>query len=153
MKRQEASVHARPRGFTLMELMIVVTIVAILAGVAIPSYQQYTRKAHRSQAAQILLNIQSREEQYMLDARSYTDVLGSSGLNIVQESFTCTPATATTCTNTFYTVSVTIPSPQTTPPSYTVNAVPITTSAQAGDGTLSLTSAGARTRSTGDGKW
>ena len=147
------------RGFTLIELMIVVTIMAIIAAVAIPSYQQYNKRANRSQAAQIMLTIQNREEQYILDARQYTNILGSTGLNVAQEGYTCTPATtATTCTNNFYTVSVTVVAG--TPPTYTITAVPRAGTYQDGgstpansDGTLSLTSAGIRSRSMGDGKW
>ena len=142
----------RSGGFTLVELMIVVAIVAVLAAVAIPSYRSYNMKANRSAAAQMMLSISNREEQYILDARAYTSVLGSSGLNITQDGWTCTPATtATTCTNNFYTVSVAVTAG--TPPTYTVSAVPITGKYQTSDGTLTLTSAGVKTRSAGDLKW
>lgn len=40
----------RQRGFTLIEVMIVVAIVAILASVALPSYNQYVQRTHRSNA-------------------------------------------------------------------------------------------------------
>jgi len=164
MKCKEAFLSTRPRGqsaggFTLIELMIVVTILAILAAIAYPSYQKYNMRANRSQAAQLMLTIQNREEQYILDARAYTNILGTTGLNVAQEGFTCTPATtATTCTNNFYTVSVTVVAG--TPPTYTITGVPKAGTYQDGgsnpantDGTLSLTSAGIRSRSAGDGKW
>ncbi|MEO7152883.1 MAG: prepilin-type N-terminal cleavage/methylation domain-containing protein, partial [Burkholderiaceae bacterium] len=38
----------RSRGFTLIELMIVVAIVSILAAIAVPSYQDYVRKGRRA---------------------------------------------------------------------------------------------------------
>jgi type IV pilus assembly protein PilE len=139
------------RGFSLIELMVVVVVVSILAAIAIPSYQNYNKRANRSQAAQTMLSIQNREEQYLLDARAYTDILGSSGLNISQDGWTCAPATATTCTNNFYTVSVTVVAG--TPPTYTITAVPIAGKYQESDGTLQLSSAGLRSRSTGDFKW
>jgi type IV pilus assembly protein PilE len=40
----------RPTGFTLIEVMIVVAVVALLAGIALPSYQEYVRRAHRAHA-------------------------------------------------------------------------------------------------------
>jgi type IV pilus assembly protein PilE len=58
-------------GFTLIELMIVVVVVAILTTIALPSYQQYIRKANRSVAQQYMLDIASRQEQYRLDRFQY----------------------------------------------------------------------------------
>ena len=40
------------RGFSLMELMVVIAIIAILVGIAIPSYSAYTKRAHFTQAIQ-----------------------------------------------------------------------------------------------------
>jgi type IV pilus assembly protein PilE len=134
---------ARSTGFTLIELMIVVSVVAILAAVAIPSYRNYNIRANRSQAAQILLTISNREEQYLLDARAYTDVLGSSGLNIKQDNWSCGGSTSTTCTNSFYTVTVTPAVGP--PPTWSATAVPIAGSYQAPDGTLALSSDGTKT--------
>ena len=149
MKSNKAIRYGRSQGgFTLIELMIVVAVVAILAMVAFPSYQNYNRKANRSQASQLMLAIQNREEQYILDARAYTDKLGTGGLNMKQDSFTCTDAS---CINNFYTVTVAVTAG--TPPTYTITATPIAGKYQASDGNMTLTSAGVRTRSAGDGKW
>ena len=167
MKRKEAFLGPRASGFaaggfTLIELMIVVTIMAIIAAVAVPSYRNYNKRANRSAAAQLLLNIQNREEQYVLDARSYLGNLGSGGLNIVSEGWTCTNDTAvpstSSCSNSFYVVSVTLSAGP--PISYSIAAVPKATTYQGGfgvaadsDGTLTLTGAGTRSRSAGDFKW
>ena len=138
-------------GFTLIELMIVVAVISALAAIAVPSYRSYNMKANRSSAAQMLLTISNREEQYLLDARAYTDVLGSSGLNVSLDCWTCSNTVATGCTNNFY--RVTVSAPGGTPPTYTVTAVPDSTKYQASDGNLTLTSAGVKTRSAGDGNW
>jgi len=66
---------ARARGFTLIEVMITVAIVAILAGVALPSYREHVRKSRRAEAQAYLMALASRQQQFLLDRRSYaTDV-------------------------------------------------------------------------------
>lgn len=158
MKCAEALVDPRAatrkaRGFTLIELMIVIAVLGAIIAAAIPSYRQYNMRANRSGAAQVMLNIQNREEAYLLDARAYTDVLGSSGLNIVQDGWTCSNTPATGCSNNFYTVTVTKPHPTLPAPSYLITATPIAGKYQVDDGNLTLTNTGTRLRSAGDGKW
>lgn len=78
----------RVRGFTLIEVMIAVVIVAILAGLAVASYQGYVRESNRSEAWSLLLQIQSGEEKYFLQNSTYTGDLtdpptaGGLGLNL-----------------------------------------------------------------------
>jgi len=50
------------KGFTLVELMIVIAIVAILMALAIPSYTQYIRKSNRGEAQQLLMNWANNQE-------------------------------------------------------------------------------------------
>ena len=58
-------------GFTLLELMIVVMIAAVLAAIAIPSYQAYIAKAHKSKAQSEMLKIAERLENYKGKQLSY----------------------------------------------------------------------------------
>jgi type IV pilus assembly protein PilE len=57
--------RSRLRGFTLVELMIVVVIGAILLGIAVPSYMSSIRKTRRSEAKTALLELAGREERYL----------------------------------------------------------------------------------------
>jgi prepilin-type N-terminal cleavage/methylation domain len=59
----------RTRGFTLLEIMIVVAIVGILAAVVLPSYQNQMRKSRRASAQSHLMDIASKEQAYFLDTR------------------------------------------------------------------------------------
>ena len=51
------------KGFTLIELMVVVVIVAIFAAIAIPSYQEYVRRANASQAQQEIQRLATELER------------------------------------------------------------------------------------------
>ncbi len=59
------------RGFTLIELMIVIAIVGILAGVGYPAYANYVKKAQRADAIHALLTESGRMEEYYLNNDTY----------------------------------------------------------------------------------
>src|SRR5574339_351791 len=67
------------RGFSLVELLIIVAIISILAGMAYPSYTDYMRKSRRSDGKTLLTGIAARQEQYYLDNKSYTSNLSLLG--------------------------------------------------------------------------
>lgn len=135
----------RHAGFTLIELMVVVAVIGILAGVAFPSYQQYVRKGNRSSAQQLMLEIASKQTQYILDAREYTAIMGTGGLNIgSRDGWTCTAtATQPQCSNTKYTLAVTVDNTA-TPPTFSMTATAI--ASQIPDGNLTYNNLGAKTR-------
>lgn len=136
-----ARAPGRTGGFTLIELMVVVAVIGILAGIAWPSYQEYVRRSNRSAAQQLMLEISNRQQQYIVDARQYTATLGSGGLNIgSKDGWTC----ATNCTNSHYTLSAAVDNTA-TPPTFTLTATP-SGGLQSGDGTLTLDSLGNKRR-------
>jgi type IV pilus assembly protein PilE len=67
-----SATSARHRGFTLIELMIVVVIASILVGIAVPSYTSQVRKSRRTDARNALMDIASREERYLSVTNSYS---------------------------------------------------------------------------------
>lgn len=71
----------RQRGFTLLELMVVVAIVGILAAMAYPSYQESVRRANRTDAKNALLELGARQERYRFGRNAYTPTIGDLGLS------------------------------------------------------------------------
>lgn len=133
-----AAAH-RSAGFTLVELMVVLTIIAIVIAVAYPAYLDHLRKGRRAAAQAFLVETASRQQQYLLDARSYAVGAGAlAALNIT------IPADVTP----YYSVAIE-PAAPTVPPTYRLIATPVAGSTQAPDGALVLDHDGGRTH---DGK-
>jgi len=127
----------RAAGFTLVELMIAVAVVAILTSIALPSYALYVKKSRRGEAESALMDIAQREQQYLLDARAYAPDTAALGTTV--------PADVTA----YYTIQIcqtAVPCavPGGTPPTFAVIATPIAGTAQAGDYTLTLDHTGAK---------
>jgi type IV pilus assembly protein PilE len=70
-------------GFSLIELMIVVAIIGLLVGIAMPAYQAHTLRAHRADAQAELLDMAARQERFIAQNNTYTtDVSAAAGLSM-----------------------------------------------------------------------
>ena len=125
---------ARVRGFTLLELMIVVAVVAILAAIAYPSYQDQIRKSRRAQAKADLVEYAALAERFHTTNNTYEGfslpVTVSPREAGAAVHYNLTPAGAFTTANTF-----------------TITATPTTGQSADRCGTLSLNQAGVKTES------
>jgi len=123
------------RGFTLIELMIVVAIVAVLAMIAYPSYSRQVQKSRRAQAKADLTELAQGLEREFTANRDYT------GYTL---AFATSPRDAGT------TVAYNIAIDQLTASTYRLTAVAAGPQASDQCGDLTLTNTGAKTPSSGD---
>jgi type IV pilus assembly protein PilE len=73
MRPHSYKLSHRSGGFTLIEVMVTVAIVAILAAIAVPNYQDYVRRGRIVEATTALADLRAKLEQYFLDNRRYND--------------------------------------------------------------------------------
>jgi type IV pilus assembly protein PilE len=78
------------RGFTLIEVMIVVAIIAILATIALPSYSDYVKRGKITEATTALSDMRTRYEQYFLDKRTYVGGCALFGASVAAQAKTFT---------------------------------------------------------------
>jgi type IV pilus assembly protein PilE len=124
----KASTQHESRGFTLIELMIVVVIATILISIAVPLYSSQVRQSRRTEARQAILDLAGREERYFsTNGANYTTTATALGYGSLP----------TTVGSGYYTVAVCspacAPSTVTTTPSFSVTATPVAGLSQAGD--------------------
>lgn len=133
-------------GFTLIELMITVAIIAVLTAIAMPSYLGYVRKANRSAAQSYMMSAAARQEQALVDQRSYVAVTSNANFaNLPSASSNpglsyAVPPDVSARYN--LTVALNAACPSGTAVAYCFTATP--TGSQQTDGTLYLASTGAK---------
>jgi type IV pilus assembly protein PilE len=130
-----AKTSGRQKGFTLIELMIVVAVIGILSAIALPSYSQYILRANRADAEAVLTETAQYMERYYTTNSTYDSATlvssvspkGATGGGIKYNiTFSVTP-----------TASV-----------YTLQAAPANSQTSDSCGTLTLSNTGAQTPST-----
>jgi prepilin-type N-terminal cleavage/methylation domain-containing protein len=149
-------------GFTIAELMVTVAIVGILTAIAVPQYNLYLIRANKAAAKAVLMEVSSRQEQYVVQNRAYylnctsacpadpstlptadctavsTAMFSALGVTLPQEALNgynfaiCAPAT--TATNAALSGM----------PTYQVTAIPRSDSIQVGQSTLYVNQFGLR---------
>jgi type IV pilus assembly protein PilE len=97
----------RVRGFTLIELMITIAVVAILASIALPSYTDYMRRSKISEATAALLGMRTRLEQFYQDQRTFAGACVAGTVAPLPAGLKYFTVACTTLTPTQYTVTAT----------------------------------------------
>jgi type IV pilus assembly protein PilE len=135
--RNPQPVGGSQRGFTLIELMVVVVILGILAAIAYPAYRDYVAKSRRSEAKRALLDVAALQEKFYTNSLRYATSLQALGyvapFETDEQNYTLGLVTSASMTD------------------YTVSATPTASGLQKDDvcKTFSLTNTGKKTTNSG----
>jgi type IV pilus assembly protein PilE len=116
------------QGFTLVELMLVVTVIGILAAIVFPNYQEYVMRSNRTEGIALLNDAAARQERYFAQNNAYADTTAKLGYASNQSP------------NKMYTLSIEDVAAGTS--AYTLTVTPTRTDAKCGN--LSINQVGAK---------
>lgn len=134
--KSETGKASKVRGFTLIELMIVVLIVAVIAAVAVPAYSDYIIRANRADASDQITAVMFQQERFQTRNRRYTADLTDLGYG---------SADALPSDEGLYTVMAAACAGESINDCVLVTATPANPGPQINDGPLALDSRGNRT--------
>lgn len=82
-----SSRRPRQHGYTLLELLLTVSIVTIVTSIALPSYQNHVRRSHRGDAMAALMRIANAQEKWYLQNNTYTSSLTDLQVQTTQNGY------------------------------------------------------------------
>ncbi len=117
MQRQSKPARKISKGFTLIELMVAVAVVAILGTIAMSTYTKQVQKSRRTDARSAILDLAGREEKLFSTTNAYSDKPVDLGYGVAADVWPLTIGSG------YYqvTVTVTVP-PAPNPPTYLITA-------------------------------
>jgi type IV pilus assembly protein PilE len=126
-------------GFTLIEVMIAMAIIALLTAIAFPSYQGYVTRSSRSAAQTELLEMANLQEKIYLNTNSYTVSVTASYNGRSDGGLGKTTGTTADGKYALSITPIAIPTQ-----TYVITATPVAGTTQAGDGAMTISSNGTR---------
>lgn len=112
---------SRDQGFTLIELMITIVVVAILTAIALPQYSNYVQRARRADAKTALLELAARQERFFAVNNAYTN----NAANLGYGAGAAFPVNVSSGSTSYYTLATTVTAGSaTTLPTFVATATP-----------------------------